>query len=215
MIQKISYKDNLKIQDTVNNIIKRNYARIIIDDEVVEDKIFNMVVLPGREVIAEKLFGLYASNTGDYRNYLITHFGIGSGGSVINSGSIVELLGPDLCDTDLRQPIQLDPGNNSYLTSPSGVHYVCKPITADGSFVFVGNDETCPNNAQYYTTVQCNCIVNNHEPTYLQPSEYVKVDEAMLYVTYNGNTRAFARITFPPKFITADNILHIEWYIIC
>lgn len=212
---KITNLDYLNIHDK-NSIInrKKNYAKIFINGELI-DETNNMVVAQGRKFTAQKLFGKYPTGDEDLRNFHITHFGIGSGGSTLQ-GSNVILTGPDICDTDLIQPIKLNPGNNIYLTSPSNVEYVAKAIENDGSIEFVDNiDIPCTSPFSKTSIVKCTCVVNRNEPSYLQPGESVKVDEAALYYTYNNITKLFARITFPPKYIEITTLLEIEWFIIC
>jgi len=206
----ISDRTNLT-NNTVN--YRKNFARVVLDGEVV-DVVNNMVVLPGSAFIAQKLFGKVPSGEEDLRNFHITHFGIGSGGST-SSGGYTVLEGPDLCDTDLLSPIQIDPGNSSFLTSPRGVPYACKPIEQDGYFEFAAKPGINCDSTTYYTIMKCYCVINRSEPTFLAPGETVKVDEAALYYTYNQETRLFARITFSCKNIEASTNFIVEWFIIC
>ena len=60
----------------------------------------NLVVAQGREFVAQKLFSAIEIEDGaraDWRNYSISHFGIGSGGATA-SGDSYTLLGPFICD---------------------------------------------------------------------------------------------------------------------
>ena len=197
--------------DTIDR--RKNFARIILDGEVV-DETNNMVVLQGRAFNAQKLFGKVPEGEEDLRNFHVTHFGIGSGGST-SSGGYTVLEGPDLCDTDLIDPIQIDPGNSTFLTSPNGTQYVCKPIEQDGYFEFAANPDVNCDSTTYYNIMKCYCVVNRSEPTFLNPGESVKVDEAALYFTYSNQTRLFARITFAPKYIEPSTNFVVEWFVIC
>ena len=202
---------NLSTDNTVD--YRKNFARVILDGEVV-DETNNMVVLPGRAFNAQKLFGKVPTGDDDYRNYFVTHFGIGSGGST-SSGGLTVLEGPDLCDTDLLHPIQIDPDNTAYLTSPSETTFACKAIETDGYLEFAANPQNNCTSITYFNIMKCYCVINRSEPTFLAPGESVKVDEASLYFTHSNDTKLFARITFAPKYIEASTNFAIEWYVIC
>jgi len=204
---------SLQVQkkNTVNRY--KNFARLILDGEVVEET-NNMVVMNGRAFNAQKLFGKVPEGEEDLRNYHVTHFGIGSGGTT-SSGGYTVLQGPDLCDYDLINPVQIDPGNSTFLTSPNGVQYACKPIEQDGYFEFAANPDVNCDSTTYYNIVKCYCVVNRTEPTFLNPGESVKIDEAALYYTYGNQTRLYARITFAPKYIEPSTNFVIEWFVIC
>ncbi|MEM4386046.1 MAG: hypothetical protein QXD03_05830 [Candidatus Anstonellales archaeon] len=202
--------DDILIRDRCS--FKSNFAKIFINGKLVY-KTSNMVVASGSVFVAQKLFNVKNNSDNDYRNYIISHFGIGSGGSTI-VGSNVVLVGPDLCDTDNLIPIAIDPGNNLYLTSPSGKQNAAKPITLDGSIEIINNPRiTCQNFNN--TIVKCTCVINQEEPTDLEDGDSVKVDEACLYASNGTNTLTFAKITFPPKYIEKTTEFIIEWYIIC
>ncbi len=198
-----------------NNVdFSKNYARIILDHKLVEIT-NNIVVLPGREFIPQKIFGKFPIGSEDVRSHYVTHFGIGSGGSN-STGGLITLNGPDSCDKDLLDPIQIDPGNSIFLTSPNGVNNVVKSIESDGFFDFAENpDENlqCPGE-NYYTIVKASCVITNDEPTNLTVGNTVKVDEAALYAVHGNNTRLFARITFPPHYIGVDTIFTVEWFVV-
>lgn len=227
-MEKITSIDYLKLHDydslmmlsdyenisNKNVDISKNYARILIDGELVETT-NNIVVLPGREFIPQKIFGKFASGTEDVRSHYVSHFGVGSGGTN-NTGGLITLNGPDPCDRDLLDPIPLDPGNSIFLTSPNGIENVVKSIESDGFFDFSENPDEflqCPGNV-YYTIVKASCVITNDEPTNLIVGESIKVDEGMLYAVHGSSTRAFARITFPPHYIGVDTIFTIEWFIV-
>ncbi len=212
---KITNLDQLNLYDKTSLVsYKKNYAKIFINGVQI-DETNNMVVAQGRKFTAQKIFGKYPTGDDDFRNYHITHFGIGSGGSTLQ-GSNVILTGPDICDKDLIIPIQIDPGNNVFLTSPTNIEYVAKAIENDGSIEFIDNiDIPCTDSFDKTSIVKCNCTINRSEPTYLSPGESVKVDEAVLYYTYNNITKIFARITFAPKYIESTTLFEIEWFVIC
>jgi hypothetical protein len=209
----LTLNDYKNLSDSYVNKSK-NYARILLDDKLVEIT-NNIVVLPGREFIPQKIFGKFASGNEDLRSHYISHFGIGSGGSN-NIGGLITLNGPDSCDKDLLDPIPIDPGNLTFLTSPNGIENVVKSIESDGFFDFAENPDPllqCPGE-NYYTIVKASCVITNDEPTNLSVGNSIKVDEAALYAVHGSSTKMFARITFPPHFIGVDTIFTIEWFIV-
>lgn len=202
--------DDILIKDNYN--FKNNFAKIFINGKLVY-KTSNMVVASGSVYVAQRLFNVKHQLDQDYRNYIVSHFGIGSGGSTI-VGTNVVLVGPDICDIDNLIPITIDPGNNLYLTSPSGKPNAAKPITLDGSIEIIDNPKLICQDFKR-TIVKCTCVINQEEPTDLEDGDSVKVDEACLYASNGTNTLTFAKITFPPKYIEKTTEFIIEWYIIC
>jgi hypothetical protein len=102
--------------------------------------------------------------------------------------------------------------------------------TYTGSITVLPNTQTsyvgC--NGLFYTVVKCECIVEPGEPIIDITMPAAKIDEAMLYCTDPTITGfhtiggtvdyaspvPFAHICFYPKFITTDDVLTIQWYII-
>jgi hypothetical protein len=98
------------------------------------------------------------------------------------------------------------------------VPYSCKSIPSQ-YFEFVSNN----NYIAYYTTMKITCVVNpltvldagsSEELSWLTGSESVKIDEAALYYTNGADTRLFAHIAFPPKYMSLTSKLTIEWSIL-
>jgi len=212
----IFHTDKLRTEDSHSiHFMKKNYAKIFINDKLVEITT-NMVVASGSCFIAQRLFNINSTN-GDFRNYIVSHFGIGSGGSSVVGDEVV-LTGPDICDIDNYTPIQIDPGNNTFLTSPSGIENAIKPITLDGNIEIIENTKIeCEDPNLKLSTVLCTCVINEQEPTYLDPGRAVKIDEAALYYVNpdTNDVRMFAHITFFPKYIEQESTLTIKWYVIC
>lgn len=206
-------------------------VRVFQDGEIVENLTQNLVVAKGRQYIAQRLFGLaHPSETEVSPNasvpiwdWKVTHFGVGSGGSVV-VGSYVNLLGPELCDEDLYEPLALSSNDPAYLTSPgdpakgvSPTPYVVKAIKPSGTIDIVGaTDVNCPTGRTYsYVRVVCSKFPG--EPNYLQfDDDYLAINEAALYYSNGGQkVRTFAHICFSPKYIEKKSELVIEWYILC
>ena len=54
----------------------------------------------------------------DYRSWVVTHFGVGAGGTEISTSGVASVLGPALTDKTLYDPIQIKPSDSNYLDSP-------------------------------------------------------------------------------------------------
>jgi len=184
----------------------------------------NLVVGRGREFVAQKCFQKNVYDGGvraDWRSYVISHFGVGSGGSIVN-GEDVTLNGPYICDTSLIIPISL--GNVAYLNDPSGyssgdnIHEytkAVKPIETGGSIYMESKDYTGGGvDCVYYTKVKCTCVIDENEPSSLESGESVKLDEASLYFVNGNNVETFAHICFPPKWKEKESKQIIVWYIL-
>lgn len=211
-------------------------VRIFKDGEIIQDITPNLVVGIGRQYIAERIFGIAHPAETEIPNathpnkvpiwdWTVSHFGFGSGGSVV-VGNYVNLLGPEICDLDLYQPIPLsgNPGDPGYLTSPGdstkGVEatkYVVKPILPSGSIdIVAASDITCSYGLTY-SYVRVICTKFPGEPNYLlYDDDYIVINEAGLYYTDGStNLRMFSHICFSPKYIEKKSEFVIEWYILC
>lgn len=184
----------------------------------------NIVVAKGRSFVAQRIFNRpdTAAKT-NYTNYVVSHFGVGAGGSTV-TGENITLLGPNVCDTALYKPITLnsthnDPGayDNSGLsdalkdifTSTGAV----KPIS---SLTFEPeNYEDGTQSAVFNTKMKCECVINSGEPTALSNDGYVPISEAALFFVSGSDAQMFSHVCFAPKFKELTSIMTIEWYILC
>jgi len=178
----------------------------------------NLVTAQGREYVAQRVFNSYAYSGGsrsNWTNYIISHFAVGSGGSVVTgSPPVVTLNGPYICDTGLITATSL--GITGYLTEPGGTTLAVKAITASGgttyleSTTYSGGGSSCT----YYTKMKCTCIVPSGEPSSLAPGATTKIDEAGLYFVSGSTARLFSHICFAPKWKEKESVLTIQWYIL-
>jgi hypothetical protein len=174
----------------------------------------NLVVAQGREFVAQRVFNSYAYSGGsrtNWTNYVISHFAVGSGGSVVSgSPSVVTLNGPFVCDTKLLAATSL--GGVGYLTeTDSGVLTAVKPITTKYlESVSYSGSSPCSS----YTKMKCTCTVSDTEPTSLAPGGTTKIDEAGLYFVSGSTVKLFSHICFAPKWKEKESTLTIEWYIL-
>lgn len=180
----------------------------------------NLVGAQGREYVAQRVFNSYAYSGGfrsDWRSHVISHFAVGSGGSVVSgTPPTVTLNGPYICDTRLLAPTSL--GTVGYLTEPDSTVLAVKPITANGGSIYLepssysGGGTSCTN----YTKMKCTCIIPSGEPTSLAPGGVTKIDEAGLYFVVPAGVTPllFSHICFAPKWKEKESILTIQWYIL-
>lgn len=242
-VEKFTHVDHIQLQDALkvhsgaiclqqkkNNSpfigLMRCYKNSVLNtDETADGWLTNMTIGIGREYAAQSIFKRFHANStiGDVRDYKIDHFGIGSAGSTVDQNDVVTLQGPDLCDTGLYDPIEIN--SNAIPIAPDD--RVAKEIESTGPGGIAGaimqdtsTSQEFQNCTGLYTVTKCTCVIDNQEPTYLQPAQTVKIDEACLYFTKEDpvgtftDPKSFAHICFAPKFIEKESIFIIEWYII-
>lgn len=178
----------------------------------------NLVTAQGREYVAQRVFNSDAYSGGvrsNWTSYVISHFAVGSGGSVVaGAPPTVTLNGPYICDTGLITATSL--GVAGYLTEPGGTTLAVKSITASGgtryleSSSYSGGGSSCT----YYTKMKCTCIIPNGEPSSLAPGATTKIDEAGLYFVSGSTAKLFSHICFAPKWKEKESVLTIQWYIL-
>lgn len=191
------------------------------DKEILIDEP-NLIVGIGREFIAQKIIGSNLTETGytvdNYQDHQITHFSVGSGGAD-TSNNVSTILGPNMKDRNIYQPISL--GNEQYLDDPSNFidsvnpelfNYMnsVKPITK--KFLEpIRYDES----GSYNAKIKYTCNVPPGEPAGLSPGFSVPINEAGLYFTNGSNVNLFSHICFSTKGKELESNFTIYWYILC
>jgi len=191
----------------------------------------NLVVLVGREYLAQLLAGTQGDNGNNYLDYKVTYFGVGDEGTTGNPPSTV---GPFDDDVDLG--FAQDGVNNSrvVIKTPTGVDddYIdggkLKRIKKDGDITIVEEDHTINTNGggqvvvQRYTAVKYTMFLQPDEPQ----DKPFKFNEAGLFaVRYEfdpatgtdvptDDSLLFARFTTLDKYLDAADGIMIEWYIL-
>jgi hypothetical protein len=191
----------------------------------------NLVVLIGREFLAQLLAGTQGNNGNNYLDYKVKYFGVGNEGA---SGTPPTTIGP--YDDDLDLGFEQDGIHNSrvVIKTPTGVDvdYIdsgkLKRIESDGEITIVEEDHTINTEGggqivvQKYTAVKYTMYLQQDEPE----DKPFKFNEAGLFAVryeYDANLDTevptedyllFARFTTLDKYLdTADGIV-IEWYIL-
>jgi len=180
----------------------------------------NLVVLNGREFLAQKLVGI-PNEQEDLTNYKITYFGIGTGGT---SGTPPNTVGPFDTDTELVNRVKMSTSGIS--TSTNDFLYIdagfLKRIESDGS-ISIGMEEHTINtingteNVAKYTSITFTMYVQKEEPA----DKPVRFNEAALYaVKYTDGGEPtdtkilFAKFTTLDKYLDLNDGIKIEWSIL-
>jgi len=193
----------------------------------------NLVVIIGREYLAQLISGTNGDNPEDYTAYRITHFGVGDGGTT------------DTCPPNVNGPFDdnLDLGHRVVIRDPlAGSMY--PNYTEDGMLKRIDSDDGVGNPRGEINVVSEQHTINVpgggeqvidaytaiRYRMYLQPFEPdekpFKFNEAGLYAMeyeYNqqlgeeaptGEFVLFARFTTLDKYLEAQDGIMIEWYIL-
>jgi len=192
----------------------------------------NLVVLSGREFLAQKLALIQGQHAIDYSNYSITHFGVGDAGT--NGGTPPVAVGPFDNDLDLGNRVQIG-DMQAGGTEPNYIDGgFLKKIEFDNGDGTLGGEITVVQEDHTINTDQGGEIVVQavtaiRYTMYLQANEPLvkpfKFNEAGLYaVEYQddgngnqvptGNYVLFARFTTLDKYLEAADGIMIEWYIL-
>lgn len=222
--------------------LTKGVVRTILDGKIVEEDGFaivdkngnpkssncglneNIVVARGRRFVAQRLFGTKHPSDLQVYDWEISHFGLGKGGAVI-IGSTVNLVGPELCDQDLYDPVKLtgNPPDPLFLQSPGdnirGVDptdHVVKPIEPSGMVDIILTQDIQCDFGPTFSYVRCVCVKSIQEPNYLpEDDDYILINESCLYYSNGNDAYAFAHICFPPKYVEKKSEFVVEWYILC
>lgn len=227
-----------KVEKTLSRIRQNNdnmalgVVRMFKDGELIEDLNQNLVVGKGRQYVAQRIFGLAHPSETEVPpnasipiwNWTVSHFGFGSGGSLA-IGKYVNLLGPEICDEDLYDPIPLsgNPGDPSYLTSPGdpvkgilATPYVVKSIKPSGTIDIVAATDLNCSSGRTYSYARVICTKSPGEPNYLTyDDDYLPINECALYYSNGIKVRMFAHLCFGLKQIEKKSEYVVEWYILC
>ena len=207
---------------------------VVIENEKGERFGENLVVLKGREFLAEKFSDIDGPVPATYANYKIRYFGIGSGGAEddVNGDPVVK-KGPYANDDDLYIPAQFQTGN-----SADGHTYIdngyLKEILADatqGAGIEILQDthtittETGTVDVQAYTTIKFTMFINGDEPPAsdrpfefneagLWAVEYDSAGNPVINADGTANKVLIAHFTTTSKFLEGTESVKIEWYIL-
>lgn len=185
----------------------------------------NLVVLVGREFLAQKMMGKTAGGGTDLTDYNIRYFGIGSGGTV--GGADPSTVGPYDLDEALVAPAQFETVAGNINSSANSYKYISagylKNIESDGSIDIIQEEHTVntseagdPLTVSKYTSIKFTLKIDIAEP----PVKPFRFNEAGLYaVEYvndvpSDNSILFARFTTLDKYLDTNDGIIIEWHVL-
>ena len=181
----------------------------------------NLVVLRGREFLAQKLMPGVSNSGEDLSNYRLDYFGVGSGGTA--GGTTPTTIGPYDNDIDLVQPAIFS--SSGIHSSVNGYKYISdgylKKIDSDGSVEIIREDHIINTNTgnielQRYTSIKFVIKIDQNEPT----NKPFKFSEAGLFaVKYIDDVPTdekllFARFTTLDKYLDTSDGIIIEWHVL-
>ena len=200
----------------------------------------NLVLLQGREFLAQMIARVPASSTKNYLNYKVSYFGVGSGGA--DTAATPSKVGPFDNDSDLAARKQIGAPNTSDVEYTYVDGGFLKRITADsGSIEIIEEDHTFTKNNESitlsaYTTIKYTMYIRADEMLKINNSSFA-FNEAGLFAVqydadpslnhipaksnidlessrYNPNKICFARFTTQTKWIEPNDSIKITWYIL-
>jgi hypothetical protein len=227
-----SGKDITLVQQTKNGPLRESLQKSVIGRPKVYDlkgnllaDEENLVVLLGREFLAQLIAMRPGDNPLDYTKYKVLYFGVGDGGT--SNDCPPQTVGPYDNDTDLENRYVIkDPAAGA--DAPDYIdNGKLKRIELDGSIDIVVEEHTIntDNGGQItvnaFTAVKYVMYLQPGEPVRQNNSAFFRFNEAGLYaVEYDdqgnltGNTILFARFTTLDKYLEAQDGIMIEWYIL-
>ncbi len=183
----------------------------------------NLVVLVGREFLAQKLMSMAVGVGNDLVNHEIRYFGIGSGGTL--GGATPSTIGPFDTDLNLSVPTKFTAVGGDINSSANNYQYIdqgyLKRIESDGSIAIIQEEHTVNTESgnvtiQKYTSVKFTLKIDIHEPA----TKPFKFNEAGLYaVEMNAGVPSnekilFARFTTLDKYLDTNDGIIIEWHVL-
>ena len=195
--QAIAYK-NLTDKELMKHVFKtgaKGFAKYTIFDKDGNSKIEgepNLVLLSGREFLAQKLADIPQSSDVDQRNYRIRYFGYGRGGAQEGTGTVPNKMGPFDDDTGLYAPGHFGTGatdadsrfkyihngklknirtDNGTITIEKEEHVINKGAIAAGT----GTSTSTETIVQRFTAIKYTMFIMSHE--FIKPSTVGAVDE--------------------------------------
>lgn len=186
----------------------------------------NLVVMIGREYLAQLLARTQGNNPNDYTFYRVTHFGVGTGGTSNDCPPTTN--GPFDDDLDLENRVVIrDPIAGGYYPDYADDGKL-KLIESDGEITVINEEHTLNVPGGGQSVVDAFTAVRYR--MYLQPTEPkdkpFRFNEAGLYAMEyvfdnnigedvpTGNHLLFARFTTLDKYLEAADGIMIEWFIL-
>ncbi len=183
----------------------------------------NLVVLTGREFLAQVLANRQGDNPQNLTEYRVEYFGVGEGGSTESCPPVT--TGPFDDDTDLKRRVVIKDGlTPDYINGGE-----LKRIVSDGEIKIVSEEHTInvPTGGEKvvdkYTAVRYRMYLQPEEPKNkpfrfneagLFAVRYVWNPDINTWLPEENTEVLFARFTTLDKYLDAGDGLMIEWYVL-
>jgi hypothetical protein len=188
----------------------------------------NLVVLIGREYLAQLLARIPGDNPNNYTDYRVTYFGVGDGGT--SNDCPPTTIGPYDDDLDLQNRVVIkDPvieGPPNYIDGGKlkRIEYIDDQGNTQGEITVKLEEHTINTNTggqqvvHAYTAVRYTMYIMPDETP--KPNGFFKFNEAGLFAVRYENGQPtddyilFARFTTLDKYLETNDGIMIEWYIL-
>ena len=226
--------------------INKHYAKPVRGYVFIEDSAGNvidtpnLVLLQGREFLAQMIARIAPSDAKNYLHYKVAYFGVGSGGA--DTAATPSKIGPYDNDTSLGErrqiasPNTVDPEytylDGGYLKKITADEGRVELITEDHTFTINNESKT----VQAYTTIKYTMYIRADEMLKLNNTSFAFNEAGLFAVQYDSNPTlsgiparsnvdieasrytpnkiCFARFTTQTKWIEPNDSLKITWYIL-
>lgn len=195
--QILAYK-NLSDSDLLKHVFKtgaKGFVKMSTfkkDGSIEIDGTPNLVLLKGREFLAQKLADIPQSSSVDQRSYKIRYFGYGRGGAQDGTGTVPNKMGPFDDDVGLYAPGHFATGSsdadtrfkyinngklknirtdNGTITIEKEEHIINKGTVAAGTGISTSTESI----VSAFTAIKYTMFIMNHE--FIKPSTVGAVDE--------------------------------------
>ena len=164
----------------------------------------NLIVYPGREWVASRLFAVNNTNITPEANYAIYWFGIGSGGAPAGDPFTPE--DPTLSDSSLSSPLSISDTDSSYGDDRGDGYY-------KKQFASVDYDQD-DSNSDRWLIAKVTFVLDTGDANWDDP-----INEAGLFIAetdaggHNGPFTLFSRITFSSFQKTSTRKITFVWYV--
>lgn len=223
--QDLAY-NHLSKEEIIKHILKpgsRGFARYTHFDKNGNAKASgtpNLVLLQGREFLAQKLSGVPQSQDIDHRDYEIRYFGFGKGGAQEGTGTVPNKMGPFDDDLGLYAPGHFASGSSDRNSQFQYIHNgTLKRIRSNQGTIAIVEEEHTINKGQNvagtnldssttlvvsrYTAIKFTMYIESHE--FIKPA----LEGAVSDLPYPFNEAALYAVKME-KVLNNDTINYIE-----
>ena len=180
----------------------------------------NLVLLQGREFLAQKLSGVPQSSTVDHRDYEIRYFGFGKGGAQEGTSTVPNKMGPFDDDSGLYAPGHFASGASDRDSQFQYMHNgMLKRIKSNGGTIVIVEEDhvinkgqnTAGTNLDSSTTLTVSKYTAIKYTMYIESHEFIKpaLEGAVSDLPYAFNECALYAVKME-KVLNDDGVTHME-----